>query len=124
MGDMWSFFKKKIRKKLTDVDEVKIGKSRYLLEMQSPGLAARPGPKFEPGQAFCGTRTTSAGLMLGSGEAIIIYYALAAGLRAVLETCWLGSILGSDDFMRYRSGLELGFWKNLCTSSIYVTFEA
>ena len=81
-----------------------------VVEMQSSGPAARPGPKFRPGRAFCGARTKSAGLMPGSGEAITMYYALAAGLRAVLERCWPGSMLGSADFVRCRSGLGLGFW--------------
>ena len=58
-----------------------------ILEMQKSDLAARPGPKFRPGQAFRGAQTNSAGLMPGSGEAITMYYALAAGLRAVLERC-------------------------------------
>ena len=81
----------------------------YPVEMQSSGPAAQPG--------FCGARTTSAGLMPGSGEAITMYYALAAGLRAVLERCWPGSMLGSADFVRCRSGLGPGFWRNVCTSS-------
>ena len=46
-----------------------------------------------------------------------MYYALAAGLRAVLERCWPGSMLGSEDFVRCRSGLGLDFWRNVCTSS-------
>ena len=64
------------------------------VEMQSSGPADRPGSKFRPGQAFCGTRTESAGLMLGSGVVITMYYVLASGLRAVLERCLLGSMLG------------------------------
>ena len=55
--------------------------------MQSLGPAA--------GRAFCGGRGKSAGLMPGSGKAITIYYALADGIRAVLERCWPGSMLGS-----------------------------
>ena len=55
-------------------------------------IQARPG--------FCGTRAESAGLMLGSGVEITRYYALAAGLRAVLESCLLGLMLGSPDFVR------------------------
>ena len=64
-------------------------------EMQNSGPAARPGPKFRPGRAFCGAepRLSGAGLMPGSGEAITMYYAVGAGLRAVLERCWLGSML-------------------------------
>ena len=38
-----------------------------------------------------------------------MYFALAAGLRAVLERCGPGSRLGSADFERRRSGLGLGF---------------
>ena len=38
------------------------------LEMQSPGPAARPDPKFRPDRAFCGVRTKSAGLMSGLGK--------------------------------------------------------
>ena len=38
---------------------------------------------------FCGARTKSAGLMLGSRVAISMYYILAAGLPAVLERCLL-----------------------------------
>ena len=34
-----------------------------------------------------GARTNSAGLMLGSGEAVKIYYVLAVSLLAVLERC-------------------------------------
>ena len=67
--------------------------------------------KFSPAGLFSGARTKSTGLMRGSGEAITMYYALAAGLLAVLERCWLGSILGSANFARYRSGLGLGFWE-------------
>ena len=87
------------------------------LEMHSWGPAARPGPKFRHGRAFCGARTKSAGLMPGSGEANTMYYALAAGLRAVLEKCWPGSMLGSADFVRCRSGLGLGFWIIFCIST-------
>ena len=54
------------------------------LEMQSSGPIARPGLKFRPGRAFCGARTKGAGLMPGLGEAITIYYALAAGLHEML----------------------------------------
>ena len=39
-----------------------------------------------------------------------MYYALDAGLRAVLDICWPGSMLGSADFVRCRSGLGLDFW--------------
>ena len=46
-----------------------------------------------PGRDFCGARTKSAGLMPGSGEAITMYCALAAGLRALLGRCWLGSMI-------------------------------
>ena len=91
--------------------------------MQSSGPAAWPGPKFRPGRAFCGTRTTSAGFMLGSGEANSMYYALTAGLRAALERCWPGSMLGSADFMRCRSGLGLGFWRNFCIGSMYLFIQ-
>ena len=81
-----------------------------VVEMQSSGPAARPGPKFRPGRAFCGARSKSVGLMPGSKKSITMYYALAAGLRALLERCWPGSMLGSADFVRCRSGLGLGFW--------------
>ena len=37
-------------------------------------------------------------------------------LRAMLERCWPGSMLGSADFVRCRSGLGLGFWRNFCSS--------
>ena len=89
----------------------------FRLEMQSSGPAARPGPKFRPGRAFCGSRTRSAGLMPGSGKAVTMHYALAAGLRAVLGRCWPGSMLDLADFVRCRSGLEFGFRRNFCTSS-------
>ena len=46
-----------------------------------------------------------------------MYYAFAAGLRAVLGRYWLGSMLGSADFVRCRSGLGLGFWRDFCISS-------
>ena len=91
---------------------------RYTLEMQSSGPAVRSGPKFRPGRAFCEARTTNAGLMPGSGEAITMYYSLAAGHRAVLDRCWPGSMLGSADFERCRSGLGLGFRINFCTSNV------
>ena len=44
-----------------------------------------------------------------SGEAITVYYALAAGDHAVLERCWLGSMLVPLDFAWCRSGLGLVF---------------
>ena len=47
-----------------------------------------------------------------------MHYASAAGLRAVLERCWLGSMLGSADFVRCRSGLGLVFWRIFCISSL------
>ena len=47
--------------------------------------------------------------MPGSGEAITMYYALAAGLHAVRDRCRLGSMLGPPDFVRCRSGLEFVF---------------
>ena len=40
-----------------------------------------------------------------------MYYALAAELRAVLDGCWPGSMLGSADFVRCQSGLGPGFWR-------------
>ena len=79
--------------------------------MQNSGPASRPGPNSRPGRAFCGARTKSARLLPGLVEATIIYYTLAAGLCAVLERCWPGSILGSADFVRCRSGLGSGFWR-------------
>ena len=88
-----------------------------LVEMQSSGPAARPDPKFSPGRTFCGARITSAGLMPGSGEAITKYYALAAGLRTVLDRSWPVSMLVSGDFVRCRSGFGLDFWRNFGTSS-------
>ena len=93
--------------------------------MQSSGPAALPGLKIRPDRAFYGAWNKSAGLMSVSGEAITMYmlcYALAAGLRAVLERCWQGSILGSADFVRCRSGLGLEFWRNFCTSSGFNLF--
>ena len=89
----------------------------FKLEMQCSGAVALPDSKFRPGWAFCGTRIKVAGLMLASGEAITMYYILAAGLHVVLERCWLGSMLGSPEFLRWRSGLGLGFWKDACISS-------
>ena len=47
--------------------------------------------------------------MLGTGEAIILYYALAAGLRAMLETYWLGSMLGPPGLERRRCRRRLDF---------------
>ena len=85
--------------------------------MLSSGPAARPGSEFRPDRAFCGARTKGAGIMPGSEEAITMYYTLAAGLSAVLDRRWPGSMLGSTDFMRCRSGLELGFWINFCISN-------
>ena len=80
------------------------------VEMQSPGPAARSGPKFGPGRAFCGARTTNAGLMLGSRKTITMYYALTAGLRAVLEDagrarCWAQQITRAAGL---GSGLAFG----------------
>ena len=48
--------------------------------------------------------------MLGTGEAITLYYVLAAGLRAVVERHWLDSMLGKPGFeqRRYRLGLDFG----------------
>ena len=80
--------------------------------MQSSGPADRPDPKSRPGRAFCVARTKSAGLTPGSEEAIAVYHALAAGLRAVPEGCWPGLMLASADFVWCRSGLGLGFWSN------------
>ena len=80
----------------------------------------QPGSKFRPGRAFCGTRTKSAGLMLVAGLAITVYYVMAACLRAMLEWNLLGSILGSSDFVWYRSGPGLGFSTNFCNSSSYI----
>ena len=48
-----------------------------------------------------------------------MYYALAAGILAVLERGWPGSMRGSADFVRCQSGLGLGFWRNFCISSAY-----
>ena len=50
-----------------------------------------------------------------------MHYALAAGLRAVLERCWPDSMLDPADFLRCRSGLELGFWRNFGTSNSDIT---
>ena len=50
--------------------------------------------------------------MPGLEEAITMYYILAAGLCAVLDKRWPGSMLGSADFVRCRSGLGLEFWSN------------
>ena len=77
--------------------------------MQCSNTAARPSPKFRAGRAFFGARPKDAGLMPGSEGTITMYYALAAGLRAVLKRCWLGSMLGPPAFVRCRSGLGLGF---------------
>ena len=48
--------------------------------------------------------------MPGWGEAVIMYYALAAGLRTVMERYWSGLLLVPPDFVRCQSGLWLGFW--------------
>ena len=65
-----------------------------ILDMKSSG------PR--PGRAFCGARNEGAGLMKSSGEAITMYFALAAGLRAVLARCWPGSSVTIVD-MRSRA---------------------
>ena len=57
------------------------------------------GPKVQARPGFLQSLTKSAGLMPGSGQAITMYYALAARLRVVLERCWPGSMLGSADFI-------------------------
>ena len=54
--------------------------------------------------------------MPGLEEAMTMYYALAAQLRAVLERYWPDSLLGSPGFLRCRSGLGFGFWRNFCIS--------
>ena len=41
------------------------------------------------------------------GEAITLYYVLAAGLRAVLERYWLGSMVGPPGLERRRYRLVL-----------------
>ena len=62
------------------------------------GLLAAPGLRV-PGRAGP-----------GSGKAITMNYAVAAGLRVVLERGWPDSMLGSAVFVRCRSGLGLGSW--------------
>ena len=59
--------------------------------------ARRPArlQKFRSGRAFCGARTNGAVLILGTGEAITLYYVLAAGLCAVLRA-------------KIRAGLDAG----------------
>ena len=103
------------------------------LETQNSGPAARPGPKFKPDRAFCGAqinpaffatyhsgRGKSAGLMLGSGEAMTMYYALVAGFVQFLNDagrarCWAQQIwcgAGLD------SGLAFGY--SFCVSSAHI----
>ena len=89
------------------------------VEMQSSDPATRPGPKFRPGRAFCGAWIKSVGFCRarGSRSQRTLH---CARIRAMLERgsmrCWPGSMLGSADFVRCRSGLGLGFWRNFCTS--------
>ena len=64
-----------------------------------------------------------AGPMSGAGGAITIYDVSAAGLRAALERCWLGSMLGPPDFVSYRSGLRRGVLANFCVSVNYSLFS-
>ena len=47
--------------------------------------------------------------MLGSGEAITVYYLLVAGFRAVLKRSWLGSMLDLPDLVWCRGVLRLTF---------------
>ena len=61
--------------------------------------------------------------MPDTGKAITMNYALAAGLRVVLERGWPDSMLGSADLVRCRSGLELGSWRFFCTSSTMRLFS-
>ena len=99
----------------------------WILEMQNLGPAARPGLKFGPSRASCGAQTKSAGLMPRSEKVITMYYALGAGLRAVLERCWPGSMLGAQQIScgaGLSSVLRFGFWRNFCISRgyTYITF--
>ena len=80
----------------------------YVLYMQSSGPAALPGflrsPDYE--------RWAYAGLSGGDHNILCIGFRL----RAVLERCWSGSMLGSADFVRCQSGLGFSLWQNFCTS--------
>ena len=64
-------------------------------------------------------QTKNAGLMPISGEASTMCKVFAAGLRAVLERYWPGSMPGLSDFTRRRSGLGLGFLRNFCVPPSY-----
>ena len=63
--------------------------------------------KFRPGRSFCGAQSESARLMPGSVEVITMYYALAAGLREVLERCRPGSMLGPETSTAFGEFLHL-----------------
>ena len=80
-------------------------------------LGGLAGPKIQARPGLRGARTKSAGLMPGSWKEITLYYALDAGLRAVLERHWPRSIMGSAYFVRCQSGLGLDFWRSFCTSN-------
>ena len=54
--------------------------------------------------------------MLDSKEAINVYYVFAVGFRAVLERCWLGSLLDLPGLVRCRLGF--GFRFLFCFTSL------
>ena len=78
---------------------------------QGNRISYLPGPKFRPGRAFLRNPDWERWAHAGLGEEITMHYALAAGLRAVLERGWPGLMLGSADFVRWRPALGLGFWR-------------
>ena len=69
------------------------------------GLAAGRPQNLGPAERFAEPEPG----VQGSREAVTVYCALAACLRAVLERCWPGSTLDTPDFVRCRSGLVLAF---------------
>ena len=69
---------------------------------------------------FFRNRTKGAGLMLGSGKAITMSYVFAAGLRSVLERCWLGSMPGSHRFGAVP--VWAGVWLLDFSASLAVTY--
>ena len=73
-------FEKKLRKQVMSLNKIMQGiydrMLSFTLEMQGSGPAAQPVSKFAHGWAFSGTRTISAGLILGPVEAITMHYPL------------------------------------------------
>ena len=80
-------------------------------------------PKFGPGRVFFSAepqlKVPDLCPARGKPSQRIIYW--QPGFVRCLKRCWPGSMLGPPDFVRCRSKLGLGFWINVCISSM--TFD-